>query len=88
LTTEEQFPGGVRLFLRLSEMLIDALKVSPMAFLRMVPNQELVDRKGSVRGVLGQRNVAQLQCLRASRLVGESAQLSLRVLIRNRSCLE
>ena len=31
--------GFIVMFLRLGEMLIDALKVSPMAFLRMMPDQ-------------------------------------------------
>jgi hypothetical protein len=79
--------GFIVMFLRLGEMLIDALKVSPMVFLRMMPDQKWVDREGSVRAVLGRQNVAQLQCLRAFRRAAESAQLSLRVLIRNRSCI-
>jgi hypothetical protein len=69
-------------------MLIDAGEVFAMALLRMVARPELVDREGSFRVVPGRRNVARLQCFRASRRAAESAQLSLRVLIRNRSCLE
>jgi hypothetical protein len=79
--------GFIVMFLRLGEMLIDALKVSPMAFLRMVQS-ELADREESLQVVPGRRNVVRLQCLRAFRQTCESAQLLLRVLIRSRSCLE
>jgi hypothetical protein len=45
--------GFIVMFLRLGEMLIDAGEIFAMAFLRMVPLPELVDREGSFQVVPG-----------------------------------
>jgi hypothetical protein len=45
--------GFIVMFLRLSEMLIDALKVSPMAFLRMVPNQNWLTERNHFKSFPG-----------------------------------
>jgi hypothetical protein len=80
--------GFIVMFLRLGEMLLDAVEIFAMAFLRMVPNQNWLTQRDHFKSFPGGEVSPGFNVCVLFGELSKAAQLSLRVLIRNRSCLE